>query len=98
MNAGSWVCPLFLESQIYGGSPTVLLNIAKKQSNQYQSICFVGHEPNFSWFISKATDVQHYRLPTASMVRINFDIKDWEKIQLGTGMVDWLQKPKRLID
>ena len=49
--AGDWKSKFFLEPKIYGGSPYFLLDLIKEQDNHHDSICLVGHEPNFSSFI-----------------------------------------------
>ena len=51
MAEGNWPSAMVLESAIYGGPPTILLSIAQSQTDPIKSICFVGHEPNFSMFI-----------------------------------------------
>ncbi len=57
---GNWESAMILESAIYGGPPTVLLSIAQAQLDTIKSICFVGHEPNFSMFISQACGLGTY--------------------------------------
>ena len=47
MKEGKWPSAMILESTIYGGPPTILLSIAQSQLESVESICFVGHEPNF---------------------------------------------------
>ena len=91
---GQWNCPLLLESGIYGGNPQFLFNLVKLQDNIFNSICLVGHEPNFSRFISLATDGEYISFPTSSMAKIDFNVKNWVEIIMGFGNLDWLVGPK----
>ena len=82
---GNWKSVFFLEPNIYGGDPYYLINLIKEQDKRYSSICLVGHEPNFSAFISKAINTTSYiEFTTAAMAKIDFDIKEWSKIDFGT--------------
>ena len=93
---GNWKSAMILESAIYGGPPTVLLSIAKAQLDTIKSVCFVGHAPNFSMFISQACGLGHIEFTTANMAKIDFNVNNWKDIEFEKGVLDWLQKPKEL--
>ena len=93
---GNWISAMILESAIYGGPATVLLSIAQAQLDTIISICFVGHEPNFSMFISQACGLGHIEFTTANMAKIDFNVNNWKDIEFEKGVLDWLQKPKEL--
>ena len=96
MKEGKWPSAMILESTIYGGPPTILLSIAQSQLESVESICFVGHEPNFSMFISQACELSHIQFTTANIAKIDFDVNKWNEIDFGKGTLDWLQRPKEL--
>ena len=96
MDAGDWTCPLELEPTIYGGSPNVLLHLVQGQNDTLNIICLTGHEPNFSMFISMATDSSNIRFPTAAMAKIDFSVTSWRDVHFGEGKLAWLQRPKAL--
>ena len=93
MDVGGWSCPMVLESGIYGGNPQFLLNLIKNQDDTLSSICLVGHEPNFSSFISQSTDSNKIHFPTASMAKIEYKIDFWREVSMGFGILDWVVKP-----
>ena len=94
---GNWRSKFFLEPKIYGGNPCFLLDLIKEQDDSYRSICLVGHEPNFSSFIAKVINANAYiNFPTAAMAKIDFNIKEWSRIDFGIGILDWLTHPKEL--
>ena len=96
--AGDWKSIFFLEPKIYGGSPYFLLDLIKQQHDSYNSICLVGHEPNFSNFIAKSINTTTYiDFPTAAMAKIDFDIQEWIQTDFKIGILDWLTHPKEVI-
>ena len=96
MNSGRWSCPFVLESGIYGGVPSFLLDLVNRQDDEMSSICLVGHEPNFSGFISDAISSHQLHFPPASMVKINFNVIHWNEVVFGIGILDWLVNPSGL--
>tara|TARA_Y100001934_G_C12332329_1_gene765766 strand:- start:829 stop:1326 length:498 start_codon:yes stop_codon:yes gene_type:complete len=96
INAGKWSSKLVLEKQIYESNVETLISIISKQSNEYNSICLVGHEPTFSSFIERCNNSTWSRFPTASMAQINFNINSWYDIDLKFGSLVWLIRPKEL--
>ena len=94
IDSAKWTSKLVLERGIYGGSPDFLLELIHSQDDVYNSICLVGHEPNFSFFISRASNQDYIHFTTANMAKINFDINMWSKLQFGNGILEWHQKPK----
>jgi len=94
IDSAKWTSRLVLERGIYGGSPDFLIELIHSQDDVYNSICLVGHEPNFSFFISRASNQDYIHFTTANMAKINFDVNMWSKLQFGNGILEWHQKPK----
>ena len=98
MESANWTSKFTLESGIYGGSPNYLLELIHIQKDKYDSLCLVGHEPNFSSFISIATGQDYINFTTANMAKINFEVDYWIKVQFSAGNLEWHQQPKKLQD
>ena len=96
IKSGKWNSKLKIEKQIYGGRPDFLLILINEQQERYDSLCLVGHEPNFSLFVSKATDISYFDMPTASVVKINFDVEQWNEVVFGFGSLEYFIKSKEL--
>ena len=96
MNSGKWKSSITFNNIIYSGSTNDLLMMIKKQNNQYNSICIVGHEPKFSNFVNLSINTEHTYFPTATMAKINFEVLEWKLIEFGFGNLDWLINPKKL--
>ena len=94
--SGNWKSIVKFETKIYGGKPNFLLELINKQNNKHNSICLVGHEPNFSSFILLTTGI--YKIfNTASMAKIDFKTNQWQNISDNKGYLDWLINPTELI-
>jgi len=96
INSAKWTSKLVSERGIYGGSPDFLLELIHSQDDVYNSICLVGHEPNFSFFISRATNQNYINFTTANMAKINFETNTWLKVEFSSGILEWHQQPKSL--
>ena len=97
IESANWQSKLMFERGIYGGSPEYLLGLIHSQNDQYTSLCLVGHEPNFSSFISQATGNGYLNFTTANMAKINFNVDLWIKVQFLKGKLEWHQQPKNLV-
>ena len=95
IKAGNWSSNFYIDEKIYGRSSDYLLELAKLIDDKHQSICFIGHEPTCSSFISQCT-FYSARFKTASMAKINFFSKSWGEIKFGKGTLDWIISPKEI--
>ena len=96
INSGSWDCHFFIENRIYGRSSNFLLELTQMIDNSHNSVCFVGHEPTCSSFISLCT-FQSQKFKTGSMAKINYKKRNWSKVKFGEGSLDWIKSPKDII-
>ena len=95
IKAGSWSSNFYIDERIYGKSSDFLLELAKLIDDRHKSICFVGHEPTCSSFISLST-FHSARFKTASIAKINFVSESWSGIEFGKGTLEWLISPKEI--
>ena len=95
IKAGNWNSNFYIDERIYGRSSDFLLELAKLIDDRHKSICFVGHEPTCSSFISLST-FHSARFKTASMAKINFLSDSWSGIDFGKGTLEWLISPKEI--
>ncbi len=95
IKAGDWNSNFYVDKKMYGRSSDFLIELAKLIDDKHQNICFVGHEPTCSSFISRST-FHSARFKTASMAKINLCLKSWSEIEFGIGILDWLISPKEI--
>tara|TARA_A100001015_G_scaffold315674_1_gene428051 strand:- start:2217 stop:2705 length:489 start_codon:yes stop_codon:yes gene_type:complete len=94
--SGNWKSECIFEPRIYGGSPNVLIEIIKNIDEKFNYVCLIGHEPNFSSFISKSCNEKFHRFPTASMAKIVYNKDKWVNVMFGSGQLEWIKRPKEL--
>jgi len=92
-----WDSTLIFEKSIYGGKAALLLGLLKQQDDKYNSLCLVGHEPNFSLFIMSAINKNIANFPTASIGKVDFEVNSWEEIEFGFGILDFIKNPKNIL-
>ena len=95
VKSGQWNAIINYEAKIYGGKPNFLLDLINEQNDKYNLICLVGHEPNFSSFVSLATG-EYKIFSTASVAKIDFNTNNWNKICFQQGSLNWLVSPSEL--
>ena len=95
IKAGNWSSNFYVNEKIYGRSSDFLLQLAKLIDDKHKNICFVGHEPTCSSFISLST-FHSARFKTASMAKINFSSNSWSEITFGKGKLEWFISPKEI--
>ena len=95
IKAGNWNSSFYINERIYGRSSDFLLQLAKLIDDKHKNICFVGHEPTCSSFISLST-FHSARFKTASMAKINFSSNSWSEITFGKGKLEWFISPKEI--
>ena len=93
---GKWIANIKYEKMIYEGSLNKIISMIRSQSNKYNIICLVGHEPILSSFLFKLNYLNFTKFPTAAMARIDFETMKWNKIKLNKSIsrVNWFIKPK----
>jgi phosphohistidine phosphatase len=81
--------------QIYEASPTALLKIVSKLSEDFQSVLLIGHNPGMEGFIRLLTgEIQS--MPTAAFASINLSIEKWADVGANCGNLEVILRPKEL--
>ena len=94
VRAGRWHCPMRVEDALYGNSVDGILNWIKSLDDNPESLLLTGHEPTWSELAGRLIGEGNVRVPTATMLRIDFEIEDWRQIKSGRGQLKWLIPPK----
>jgi phosphohistidine phosphatase len=94
MQTGNWDCEVQTCEALYGEVDEVLDAIHSK-GEAAKLLLIVGHEPTWSRLASKLTNGATLRLPTASMLRLDFEAEVWRAVGDG-GRISWLVTPRLL--
>lgn len=94
IRAGRWDCEVSTCEELYGGVDDVLHAIQRRGTDA-NLLMIVGHEPTWSATASRLANGAQFRLPTASVLRLDFDVDDWAALR-GQGQIQWLVTPRLL--
>ena len=65
------------------------------QENHFNTIFVVGHNPQVTEFAKMMTGGAVSKIPALGVVAINFDIEEWNKLEVAEGKVDFFIYPKQ---
>lgn len=87
--------------ELYLADAATLLAVLKKATGD--CVLMIAHNPGIAWFASQmvANHPDHARFedyPTGATLVVDFDITDWEDIQLGSGTCVDFVIPRELSD
>ena len=91
--AGEWTAPIYESKSLYLCSVDDVLEVLRKESDDFERIMFVGHEPTCSELLESLTGVEA-KIPTGAMARIDSDIRRWKELEPGSCRLIWLVPPK----
>lgn len=93
--AGHWKSPLRIDSALYENSAGAILSWIKQVEEPAERLLLTGHEPSWSELAGRLIGGPALlRIPTGSMLRIDFDGESWQEIEPGGGELRWLLPPK----
>jgi phosphohistidine phosphatase len=88
---------LMVNESLYMGGEDAILRIIARTDNDINSLMIFGHNPDFTNLANYFLKDQIYNIPTCGLVRLNFDVTEWEQIS-NSKLVDSLfDFPKKVI-
>jgi phosphohistidine phosphatase len=96
VEGGGWTCPTRAASALYTGGVPGLLAEIRKEPDTTGVLLVVGHEPTWSEAVTAFIGGGAVRVPTAALVRVNFDVEHWKDVGPGTGALAWSVVPRLL--
>jgi phosphohistidine phosphatase len=99
--AGRWRCELRIDERLYESTAEAMLAWLSSLADDPETLLLTGHEPTWSTFAGRLLGAAALRVPTAAMLRIDFEADHWEQVRFGSGQLRWLLPPKpvcRLLD
>ena len=92
--AGHWNCAIRIDAALYNTSPNAMLMWLTALKENPERLLLTGHEPTWSDLAGRLVGRAVMKVPTAAMLRIDFEIEDWRKLSFGSGELRWLLPPK----
>lgn len=96
MKAGEWTCPVRTSEALYDGGVSGLVEEIRAEPAETGVLLAVGHEPTWSEAATSLIGGGNLDLPTAALVRIEFEIDRWDEVASGEGVLAWIVVPRLL--
>ena len=93
--SGSWGSEVKVDQGLYGDAAG-LVEAVRGIKDSVRLAMIVGHEPAWSGGASRLTNGTEFRLPTASVLRLDFEVDTWAGAR-GNGRVMWLVTPRLIV-
>jgi len=94
VGAGRWHCQIRVENALYGCSSDSALSWIGALEENPECLLLTGHEPTWSELAGSLIGEALVRVPTATMLKIDFEVDSWQQIRSGRGQLKWLIPPK----
>ncbi len=91
-SGATWKATVRLDDRLYGDADGLLESI-RQAPESARTLMIVGHEPAWSEVASRLTNGAAFILPTASVLRLDFEVDRWAEV-VGRGKVVWLVTPR----
>lgn len=85
------------DQRIYEATVSQLLEIISEIDNDRESVLLVGHNPSIQELLAFLTGEQH-QVTTANLAKINLNATKWSANLASEGTLEWLIRPKELVD
>lgn len=77
------------ENSIYEASVNTLLSLINHLNNKNSTVAIFGHNPGISDLLNYLSNDYFGTLPTAGLVQLKFEVKDWTLITQGSAHLEW---------
>lgn len=86
---------IFIDAGIYERGTKYIINLLKKQSDEYNNIILFGHNPDITSLTIYFLGEYFKTFPTCAVASIEFDINYWSEIEDINGKLKFYEYPKK---
>jgi phosphohistidine phosphatase len=86
---------IFKKDKLYMANYNDFVQIIKEIPEQVKSAMIFGHNPGLTFFACTITKENIENIPTAGVVRIDFNINSWQEISSVKGKLIFFEYPKK---
>jgi phosphohistidine phosphatase len=86
---------IVINEMVYDFSKDTLLPLLRNIDDKYDVAMLVGHDPAFTYLLNDLTGKAFEKMSTATVAKINFGVKHWQKITSGKGKLLFLESPEK---
>ena len=82
------------DARIYHASPRALTEVVREIGNGVTHVMLFGHNPGFTDFANRLSDVRVDNIPTSGIFSVSFDVSDWAEFEAADGSFVFFDYPK----
>jgi phosphohistidine phosphatase len=71
---------IVIDEKLYFQGEKTVINLVKEIDNRFGTVMITGHNPDFTDLANHFMSQSLYNLPTAGVVKLQFDCKSWSEI------------------
>lgn len=94
--AAEFGAAIITDDRIYEASAHALADVVRGVKNEASSVLVVGHNPGMEGFLDYLTGKRE-PLPTAALAVIDLDIETWTDLDMGSGKLHRVYRPRELM-
>lgn len=83
-------------SSIYEASEKEILNIIHQTPDEIEALMLVGHNPTFTMLANTLANEMIVNIPTCGVVSIDLNVKHWQDVKPGVGVLERFDFPKNI--
>ncbi len=81
---------------LYEASRVGIVQYVRSFNDALQTVILVGHNPEFTMVANWLGNLQIANIPTCGIVALDFQLRGWNEIEVGTGHLAFFEYPKKL--
>ncbi len=85
-----------IESELYHASIDSIFSLLSGLSNTLDQVMIFGHNPTFTYFANQYIKPELDNLPTSGVVRIDYNVDEWNALPLADTEVSMIVFPRML--
>lgn len=86
---------MILRRSLYEAPPENYLEAIRQAPDALGSIAVFGHNPSITDCVNKFGELRMDNMPTCGVVRFDFRVGKWEKVNFGEGEFKFFERPTR---
>lgn len=86
---------IHVNHELYLADIKTWLEVIASLPESEESVALFGHNPGITHAVNYLSGSNIENIPTCGLVKMSFEVPNWNLISKNTGLLDWFEYPKR---
>lgn len=86
---------IHVDHELYLADIKTWLEVITSLPESEESVTLFGHNPGITHAVNYLTGSDIGNIPTCGLVKMSFEVPNWNHISQNTGLLDWFEYPKK---